>query len=285
MTTKASQKYPGHKYLQKTILIIVLCLWCVTVAAGEVMEPVIIGDAVISVPTHDITPIYDGKEIVPIEGVLTVSFLRTFLLADFYGLFADTPLKDSINAVLPAMFTLLGGFTVFRFVSTKKRKSSPLPEKILRLVTENPGSSQKQIIETVGVSRGSACHHLHNLERDLKIYKISAGNSVLYYSYDIISDNFEQEILILISQEKSHKFFRALYHHPNSTRRELADLLGISGSTLRWYFLRFSDEKILQITRDEKIYRYALTEETRKVYEKLICKTSGNFSSETFVRS
>jgi predicted transcriptional regulator len=119
----------------------------------------------------------DGKDIIiDVEGADVLLFWRQMFISH---LSAFAQLRDLILVVAPFLDTLLKYFCVAHFQSTKQRRGSIVPQRILVYVQENPGCSQKQLITELMVSRGSICYHLHKLRSTGKLMQISRNGTTL----------------------------------------------------------------------------------------------------------
>ncbi|MDV0441342.1 winged helix-turn-helix transcriptional regulator [Methanorbis furvi] len=255
--------------------ILILCLLGILLSGTGMVSAEMVGnytiwDMEISPMYEEIVPIDDGKEIVLVEGWGYLEIWRQIVITDLVAIFEGTVLEWPLIIFSPVIFALLGFISVFIYTSRKNQKISLPQEKILAYLNDNSGSTQQQIISAVGASRGSVCYHLHALEKQNKIHPVTRNGRSFYYTSKDSGDMLEQTIHYLLSREKSGKFLQTLYLHPGITRKELAGQLGITPATVRWYLIRYMDERVCRTEKCGKEYCYSLTDEAREICERFV---------------
>lgn len=260
-----------HPKVWYVVILSLLLFGFVPVASAE--EITSIGGIQAEPIYENVTPVYDGKRINAVEdGWHLLPIWRQIVITDLSAYFEGTILHRPYLFVAPVLFVLLGLFCILRFTSQKKRERSLIPKKLLAYIQTHPGSTQKQLITAMKTSRGSVCYHLDKLQIANKLQKVYSGNVPRYYpatDHTLREDPLEWELRQLLSRKKSGKFLRTLYEHPNTTRKELAELLGVLPTTIHWYLHTYENECIVSMQRDGHEYRYSLTDEAKQIYEVL----------------
>lgn len=275
-----------HKYhprnltdLLLLIVGIVFLVQCTGIVVAEIPDEQIIGDLHISPIYEKIIPIEDGKEIIWLEEGSALYVLKQKVTVGILSFFEGTVLRDIVMILTPIISALFGFFFMVGWNAKEKRDQSPLLENILTHVKANPGCTQKQLVEAMGCSRGSACYHLDKLLNTKRLHRVYTGNVPHYYLVsggDAAINSLELEIQYLISQKKSGMVLRSMSENPASTRKELAKLLSLSPVTIRWYIDIFSDKKLIAQTKNGRKFQYSLTDEAKEIYEFLTANPGAN---------
>ncbi|MDV0443601.1 winged helix-turn-helix transcriptional regulator [Methanorbis rubei] len=241
--------------------------------SAEIMQNYTIGGIEVSLINEPLVPIDDGTEIHTVSDFESLTVVKDHIIFQIYQISKNTPFEGLVIILSPIIFILLGFFGILRFTSNKKREESQLPEKIISYIKNHPGCTQKQLIESMNCSRGSVCYHLNKLlDKPNKLQRIYSGSIPQYYLAtvkDIDKDPLEEGIRQLLSRKKSGRLLKALYEHPNATRKELAASLNVLPKTIHWYIHTYADERIIIIEKNSSEYRYSLTNEATQIYERL----------------
>ncbi len=255
--------------------VLFLCLFCIYLSGAGTVCAEMVGNHTIagmhvSPIYEEVIPIDDGKEIVLVEGWGYLKVWRQVIISRISGITEGTILEWPLIMFSPVIFALLGFICILIYTSRENRKPSPPQEQIITHLKNHPGATQQQIIDAMGTSRGSVCYHLHVLERQDKIHPLSRDGRLFYYTCKNPGDLLEQTIHYLLSREKSGKFLLTLYRYPKITRKELAEHLDVTPTTVRWYLMRYTDERLCITEKCGKEYCYSLTDEAGKICEKFL---------------
>ncbi|HJK01359.1 MAG TPA: winged helix-turn-helix transcriptional regulator [Methanocorpusculum sp.] len=221
--------------------------------------------------TYEIIRFDDAKITSEIEGTISFSVLNQLFISCKSSYSAIPLSHDLVFFDTPVLFVLLGCICASRIHSEKHRTKSLIPRKICDYIQLHPGCSQKQLVAGLMLSRGSICYHLYKLKNAGKLIQLSRNGSTLYYLAGMdTGDKFEQTLSQLLTRKKSGKFLQVLYDHPYANRVELAEFLGLSPETLRWYLRRYAREGIVLVEMVGTKCYYSFTPKARKIYEHLL---------------
>lgn len=198
-------------------------------------------------------------------------FLRSILtpILLFIADLVDGTIIHGFVLLIISFITVVAGF--FGFISPKRRKPSPIPEKILSFLHEHNGSSQKQIIEAVSASRGSVSYHLKNLEKKGFLKVVRANGVAQYFLTSAAPASAEHAaVLRILSRKKSGAALRLLFERKEITRKELAAALHISETTARWYLEQFVVCGLAVSRAGEEEVYFCITEKAESVLYNLI---------------
>lgn len=220
----------------------------------------------------DVVTSPDGEEnIFSDETQYVPKFLRPILtpILLFIADVVDGTIIHSFVLLIISVVTIVAGF--FGFTSPKRRKPSPIPDKILAFLHEHNGSSQKQIIEAVSASRGSTSYHLQNLEQKGYLKVVRANGVAQYFLTSAAPASAEHAaVLRFLSRKKSGAALRMLFEQKEITRKELAGVLHISETTARWYLEQFVVCGLAVSREEEGGVYYCITKEAEDVLHNLI---------------
>ena len=220
----------------------------------------------------DVVTSPDGEEnIFSDETKYVPKFLRPILtpILLFIADVVDGTIIHSFVLLIISVVTIVAGF--FGFTSPKRRKPSPIPDKILAFLHEHNGSSQKQIIEAVSASRGSTSYHLQNLEQKGYLKVVRANGVTQYFLTSAASASAEHAaVLRFLSRKKSGTVLRLLFERKKIARKELSAVLHISETTARWYLEQFEQCGLVVSREGEGGVYYCITKETEDVFQNLI---------------
>ena len=251
-----------------TIFSILLSGIVVTVSADSVGYYV--GEYEVSPIYEDVVPINDGKEIHEVEGFEHLLIWREFVIGKIGFALGDSSFLDMLIFISPILYALLGFFVILRFTSAKSRTPSPVPEKILSYLHEHNGSSQKQIVEAVSVSRGSVSYHLKNLEKKGIIKSVRANGVSQYFLTSAAPASAEHAVILrILSRKKSGAALLYIAEQKRVNRKALADALFVNETTARWYLEQFVSCGLVVLEEIDGNVWYCITERAEEILHEM----------------
>lgn len=184
----------------------------------------------------------------------------------------------SLAAYCPALLfpvELLFLIKVFAYFGYKRINDKIVLDNKMRLeiyssINKNPGITAPHLAENLKVNLGTVRYHLSILEFTRKITSLSTPGFTSYYENRTAHSVMERKILQYVQNTTKVKIFHHLLELPDSSRRGIADDLGISGSSVSWHMGQLMDDQIIVARQEGKFVRYALNPKVAPIIEKYL---------------
>ncbi|MDV0441140.1 winged helix-turn-helix transcriptional regulator [Methanorbis furvi] len=170
-------------------------------------------------------------------------------------------LKSFLLILLTAAVAAVGFSRVLELPSDPESR----PQKIAKFIEVHPGCSQKEITDATGYSRGSVLYNLKLLEQKKIVREAAYYGTIRYFSREANTSAMERMFHTILDQEKPARVLRAIVESPGISDTELAEKIGIAGTTLAWHLGRFADAGIVMRTKEGSV----LTPEALEVWQNL----------------
>ncbi|ABN58005.1 MULTISPECIES: winged helix-turn-helix transcriptional regulator [Methanoculleus] len=180
--------------------------------------------------------------------------------------------------ILPACFFpgellyILSIFLPFGFRRVTKRTilDDDFRLNLYRKIAANPGAGAVELGEMTGVSRGRLRYHLNMLIREGKVAAVDYRNRTGHFARNQRHTDLEQRILISLREEPSRTILRYLLGSPETTRNDVAERLGLTGSTVSQHMQELKTEGIVTVGRDGRFVRYRLSEDAEEFFNQCL---------------
>ena len=218
-------------------------------------------------PDVNVTPIYDGTELVEIKGWLNLVYWKEFLFAEIRSMTEGTPLQDVTWTIfIPLASALLGlcFFVIFSRRNSPEDDPESTPAKILRYLEEHPGSRQTQIAAGIRKSRGAVAYQLFRLKNENKVATPEKDKTRYYLRQEDLT-SLPTRLRTARENPCQREILELLAQHPYLTRHQIAAHLGKSPDTILWHLSNI-DARILITKRKPHGYQYSLSSEAGHIY-------------------
>lgn len=145
-------------------------------------------------------------------------------------------------------------------VHQNAKTPSPLPEKIIAFLEENPGAQLYKIVAAVGASRGAVTYQMRILlEKGLvKVHRETGYNR--YYLHTFAYERDEAVLANFRENPIKADIIRILRETPGLSRLELAERTGIPENTIYRHIAALGDAGILKRERSGHSWLYRMAE-------------------------
>ena len=153
-----------------------------------------------------------------------------------------------------------GGYTRFyhrpQQKNGKEQTTGETREKILTLITQNPGLHLSKIAELLTMSKPLAEYHLLRMEKERTIQVSKETGYKRYYIADEDIETTDKKILSLLRKDIPLKIVLFLANHKNAKHKDILQYLNIAPSTLSYHLNNLIKQGIILVHRygDEKGY-------------------------------
>ena len=134
-------------------------------------------------------------------------------------------------------------------IKLRDQGTQEIQQKILELVTKNPGLHMSKIANIIGISNQLADYHIFRLEKENKIIGLKDGSGYYkrYYLPDTGITNFEKIILRMLRKKIPLEIVICLIKHDNMKHKEIKNHLKISSSLLSYHLSNLVKSGILSV--------------------------------------
>ncbi|MDD3856855.1 MAG: winged helix-turn-helix transcriptional regulator [Methanoculleus sp.] len=223
------------------LLIILLSALPSCAAAGYTVMPA--GDYVPDRPPQDLTPIEWWQ--VPPQVLISGMLIGT-----------SPELLVVVNILLLLNVWLFFGY---RRIAKRAALEHETRTAIYDHVRAHPGIRLGTLAEDLGINRGTLRYHLGRLQEFGMIATGTVGGRTGYFENRQKYSLLEEKVLIHLRNPNTREILAILLESPGASRRELAERLGITASSVSWHLRRLKNDGI--VFRERGDVRYSLSSE------------------------
>lgn len=166
-------------------------------------------------------------------------------------------IKDTICRDIPLLDRFVRFFvTGYRRLSDKNLLDNKKRGTVYDLILQIPGIDLKTLVAYSGFNENTLRYHVSLLEKSHKIRVINEGATLHFFENHGKFSDIEQKILSIQFSCKSSRILSVLYHTPGLSRGELAEILGIAGSSVTKSIQKLITEGFVFAQKDGKYTRY-----------------------------
>lgn len=134
-------------------------------------------------------------------------------------------------------------------------------------ITANPGAGTAELCELMDSSRGRLRYHLDVLIREDKVAAVDYRNRARHFARNKRYTTLEKRIFASLRDETPGAILTLLLRSPGATRNDIAEELGLSGTTILQHMQQFEAEGIVFINRKGRSFRYRLSRGVREILD------------------
>ena len=164
-------------------------------------------------------------------------------------------------AVLPAeLFSVLkwwgiAGLTRF---NGKDLLENDTRRKIYECIRTNPGIHMRGIGKKTDITLGTLRYHIGMLQKSHAIATVEDRGYTHYYENSGTYSTEEQQVLKHLQNATTRKILRVLATHPSATRTDIAESVGIAGSTVTWHMKRLAEDGVIDVHSEGRSVTYTI---------------------------
>ena len=132
---------------------------------------------------------------------------------------------------------------------------------INRYIQKNPGCGITEMVKELNINKGTAVYHLAVLKKAGKLSSTKNNGCVRYFENNAKFGEYEQKILLNLRNNTKRMILDILVHFPDSSRKDIAEKLCISGPSVTWHMKRLSSDQIVGVQKAGRNVRYHLSRE------------------------
>ncbi len=141
---------------------------------------------------------------------------------------------------------------------------------IMEYIKNNPGARFINIVRETGVNRGTALYHLGVLEYFGLVSRFKSGSYTLYFQNNGMYSSREKIVSLVLQEPTQRRIIEFLSMHEGATRGEIAEALGLTGSTITWHTAILKKYDIVHAEKDGAKKIHYLNGEVLPMLERMI---------------
>jgi predicted transcriptional regulator len=163
----------------------------------------------------------------------------------------------------------------FKRIARHNILTSTVRNTLFTLIESRPGISFVELSQEMGISRGALTYHLTLMRISGKIILLKDHGILSYFENSGKYGDGEQKVMKYLRQGTDKMILLTLAKNPLMSRTDFEKILGVSGPTVSWHMKRLIDDGILNVRKDGRFSRYALSEGTLSSLKKCCEDVSG----------
>lgn len=170
------------------------------------------------------------------------------------------------------------GLAVLNFRRVRKRTvfENDYRSLIYRHIAACPGSAFTEIMRSLPVNRGTLHYHLNVLCREKLVVAFSVRHRTCYFRNAGTFSDLEMDAIARLKDSASLPICEFLSSFPGASRRDIAERLKTTCSTVSWHMRRLCEARLVTPVKDGRHIRYTLTPVAAKTIGDL--RGPGSFS-------
>jgi predicted transcriptional regulator len=149
-------------------------------------------------------------------------------------------------------------------VAEENKQGSGIRERILKFITEHPGTHLRQIKRELNLAMGVIQYHLHVLERERKVLSRRTGIYRRFYASLIFGDS-QISILGVLSQEVERELVLYLIQNPGATQKDVAEFANVSPATIHWHIKKLKESGLVEAKHEGTFVRYSVNGDNEEI--------------------
>jgi predicted transcriptional regulator len=130
---------------------------------------------------------------------------------------------------------------------------------IFDCITENPGIRFHALERMTGMKEGTLKYHLLILAMKNRIVSFRSDKSVRYFENNGRFSELEKKLFLHLRNPTSRRILEILATSPEVSRKDIAEMVGVTGPSVTWYTKRLSGDGIITTQRTGSVVRYILS--------------------------
>ncbi|NMA23944.1 EPS-associated transcriptional regulator, MarR family [Methanoculleus chikugoensis] len=147
------------------------------------------------------------------------------------------------------------GYRTSRCPLDNKKRS-----RIYACIRDRPGIAPAEIARVTGINRGTTRYHLSRLREAGLVSALYRDDRVGYFRNGDY-DTAEKVVCLHLQNGTRRQIFALLLEKPGIMQSELAEIVGISRSTVAWHMRQLTADGLVEANRDGRAVCYTLTGE------------------------
>ena len=249
---------------QKTLTICLL-FFMLAPAAGAAE------DVIESIPSDQFGVPVDGEEVIPLE-VTEIPYWQFLLWL------AAVQVLTAVDLLYPGrLFFAVAGY---RIVGPVNVLENPTRSRVYTYIKTRPGAYISEIVEQVGLDRGTVKYHIKTLKSKKKIEAYKDGGKVRYFENHFSYNDEEKIVISALQNSTNQRIVSEIMNEKCDTNVALAREFGVSKATISWYVKNLRETGIILETKEGRRTIYRINNSCKPLIEKHLQHIQKSYNEE-----
>lgn len=159
------------------------------------------------------------------------------------------------------IFAMVKWWGLFGFsrVSGKNVFDNDTRRGIYECIRKNPGIHMRGILKETDVALGTLRYHINQLHRNHTIAILEDRGHTHYFENSGTYSAEQQHVLKHMRNGTTRKILEVLAVNSFATRKDIAESLGIAGSTVTYHMKRLEEDGVIDVRSDGRFVKYVIS--------------------------
>jgi len=249
----------GTNFRKELIICLLLLLLTATAEATEyIVKPAPSDQAGVSINREQVTE-FETIEITCWQFLLWLALINVVA---------------AIDSSYPAryIFTIAG----CRIVSPGNVLDNPSRLRVFTYIKTRPGAYISEIVEKIGLDRGTAKYHIKTLESQHKIEAYKDGGKTRYFENNFTYNEEEIKVISTLQNITNQRIVMTIIDGKCNTNTDLAREFGVSRATISWYVKNLREVGLIDETKIGRKIVYGINKSYKLLIEKYDQQSTGS---------
>jgi len=217
-----------------------------------------------SIPSNQFGVLGDGEEMEPLEvtEIPYWQFLLWLAVAQFLV---------AIDLLYPErLFFAVAGY---RIVGPVNVLDNPSRSRVYTYIKTRPGAYISEIVEQIGLDRGTVKYHVKTLKAKKKIEAYKDGGKIRYFENHFSYNAEEKKVISALQNLTNQRIVSEIMNEKCATNVALAREFGVSRATISWYVKNLRELGLILETKEGRSTFYRINNSYKSLIERYVQQT------------
>ncbi len=217
-----------------------------------------------SIPSNQFGVLDDGEEMEPLE-VTEIPYWQFLLWL------AVVQFLVTIDLLYPErLFFAVAGY---RIVGPVNVLENPSRSRVYTYIKTKPGAYISEIVEQVGLDRGTVKYHVKTLKAKKKIEAYKDGGKIRYFENHFSYNAEEKKVISALQNLTNQRIVSEIMNEKCATNVALAREFGVSRATISWYVKNLRELGLILETKEGRSTFYRINNSYKSLIERYVQQT------------
>jgi predicted transcriptional regulator len=168
----------------------------------------------------------------------------------------------------------------YRIVDPGNVLENPSRSRVYAYIRTKPGAYISEIVEQIGLDRGTVKYHIKTLKAKNKIEAYKDGGKIRYFENFFTYNEDERKVISALQNVTNQRIISEIINGKCDTNMALAREFGVSRATISWYVKNLREIGLIMETKEGRSTTYRINNSYQPLVEKHVQHMSDSFNKE-----